>query len=198
MVEVPRLQRGGHRREVALVHLECLTVRRRVPAGEGGIGGLQLQPEKLKARHPMAEAETRHPRAAAKFQNLLPCPRRDGGGKQHRIGCGAIARTRLGDRKAPAEERIRGDLVPSEHSDLDPVVPQDGSREEQVSVANHDATRQNAKGTFEHAHVDVHLKRRYTLTGKERCGESDGGRVSCAQKLFHDHGHKDEALALSR
>ena len=46
--------------------------------------------------------------------------------------------------------------------------------------------------------MDVHLKGRYTLSVKERCGEGDDGRVVGAQKFLHDLGHKDEAPALSR
>jgi len=56
---------------------------------------------------------------------------------------------------------------------------------EQVAVRNHQTARQNSQAAVQNAHVDVQLKRRYTLTLKKGGCEGDDRRVCRAQKLFH-------------
>ena len=54
-----------------------------------------------------------------------------------------------------------------------------------VTLAHHQAARQNAHGTFENANIYVHFKHGYTLALKQRLGEGDFGHVIGAKKLFH-------------
>lgn len=82
-------------------------------------------------------------------------------------------------------------------SDLEAIVPQDGAREEQIGVAHHQTARQYAKGTLEHAHMDVHLKGRYTLPVKKSCRKREFRWVSGAEKLFHIPRLNDKVPALS-
>ena len=66
-----------------------------------------------------------------------------------------------------------------------------------IRVPHHQPARQYANGSFQHAHVDVHLKGGYTLSLKKGCRECYLCRVSGAQKLFHIPRLKDRAGALS-
>jgi octaprenyl-diphosphate synthase len=67
-----------------------------------------------------------------------------------------------------------------------------------ITVQHHHAARQYAHRPFQHAHVDVHVKRSYTLTFKQSGREGDGSRVCRAQKLFHIHRLKGRPKGLSR
>ena len=54
-----------------------------------------------------------------------------------------------------------------------------------VTLAHHQAARQDAHGPIEDADIYVHFKAVYTLSLKERLGECDDGRVRGTQEFFH-------------
>lgn len=77
------------------------------------------------------------------------------------------------------------------------MIAQDGAGDEQVRVAYHQAARQNAKGPFQRAHMDVHRKASYILACKKGGDEGDHGWIRGSQKLFHAFGDKGIPAHLS-
>ena len=78
---------------------------------EVGIGRLQLEAVELDPRHPRGEAEAGGAGAAAEVEDPLARTRLDEGGQQHRIGGGAVARQRLPEPEAAAEEGVAAELL---------------------------------------------------------------------------------------
>lgn len=183
----PTLKRAGHLREIAGMHIKFELVQAGVPQGEVGIIGLQFQSGKRQAGHATGEAQPGGAATAAEIEHGLPGAGIYGGGEQDRICGGPVPPQRLPQTQAAPQKIIKGQITVGKHLKArgDVVVGEDGPRDEQIAVGNHQAARQYAKGAVKDAHVDVQLKHGYILALKHGFGKGDDGWVGTAQKFLH-------------
>jgi hypothetical protein len=154
----------------------------RVSPGKRRVVGLPLDAGHATVPKRVRKAERRDAHAAAKFQNASPAapgrPRPEGPDPSRRDILVSVARyagARPGTRRVSGRRRSLGNR--------EFVVAQHGSGAERIGAAHEQTARQNTYGSFQGAHMDVHLEHLYILAGQERRCEGDDGGIVAAQDL---------------
>jgi hypothetical protein len=85
--------------------------------------------------------------------------------------------------QAPAEKRVACQVFATHSETGSSLSRRHGAGAERIGPAHEQAARQNTYGSFQGAHMDVHLEHLYILAGQERRCEGDDGGIVAAQDL---------------